>query len=294
MGSQQRLFVTGIPAECNVADVAGYFEQFGRLTEVSTQITVNKTRAFVLKPADPRSYGAILYPSRPHYFAGRFLQCAAYESGESLLRHNIRNNKKRVIVKRVPSLINGEELRRWLEEVAGPVQSMFAYSTDDTSKRLTHDQRKYRTYSVIFSKSESVHRIVTLQRIQFFPNMDYTTFEKFKPPKENKFGREQSSSNQPTKDSLKVPTKVQKHHQADFKPSSKPNTLEEEFELAKSEDNQCKSLLKLSSNLSQDVNSLLHGIKPCSKSYFSNCIRKLPHYLEHEGNLQFKLVKMRW
>lgn len=292
IGSQYRLFVTGIPAECNVADVAGYFEQFGRLTEVSTQITVNKTRAFVLKPADQRSYEAILYPSRPHYFAGRILQCAAYESGESLLRHNIRNNKKRVIVKRVPSLINGEELERWLEEVAGPVQSMFAYSTDDTSKRLTQDQRKYRTYSVIFSKSESVSRITTLKRIQFFPSMDYTIFEKFRPPREIRFGREHSSSNQPTKDSL-IQTKIQKHSYENFKPS-KPNTMEEDLDVEKSEDNQCKSLLKLSGKLSQDVNSLLHGVKPCSKSYFSNSIRKLPHYLEHEGNLQFKLVKLRW
>lgn len=292
MGSQCRLFVTGIPAECNVADVAGYFEHFGRLTEVSTQITVNKTRAFVLKPADQGSYEAILYPNRPHFFAGRFLQCAPYESGESLLRHNIRNNKKRVIVKRVPSLINGEELRRWLEEVAGPVQSMFAYSTDDTSKRLTQDQRKYRTYSVIFSKSESVSRITTLQRIQFFPNMDYTTFEKFRPPREIKVGRELSSSNQPTKDSL-VQTKLQKHLYANFKTSSKPNTMEEEFEAARSEDNQCKSLVKLTSKTSLDVNSLLHGIKPCYKGYFSNSIRKLPHYLENEGNLKFKVVKKR-
>ena len=287
-GTSRRLFVTGIPAECNVAEVAGYFEQFGRLDEIATQITANKTRAFIIKPSTSATYGAILYPSRPHYFAGRYLQCAAYETGESLLKHNIRNNKKRVIVKRVPSLLNGEELRRWLEEVAGPVQSMFAYSTDDSSKRFSNDLRKYRTYSVIFSQSESVSRLTQLARIQFFPGMDYTTFEKFKPPREIKLGRENGSfDNQPTKDSLMA--KEQKHSGADLKPTSNLFTMEEETELEKANDNQCKSLLKLPSNYSQDINSVLHGIKPCSKKYFTNPIRKMSSFQEHEDNLQFKL-----
>ena len=291
-GTGRRLFVTGIPAECKVAEVAGYFEQFGRLDEVSTQITANKTRAFVLKPSNTASYAAILYPNQPHYFAGRFLQCAPFETGDSLLKHNIRNNKKRVIVKRVPSIITSEELRRWLEGVAGPVQSMFAYSTDDSSKRFSNEQRKYRTYSVIFSKSDSVSRLIQLERVQFFAGVDFTTFEKFKPPREIKLGRDHNSfENQPTKDSLV--TKDQKHTGADIKPSSNLFTMEEETQLEKMNDNQCKSLLKLPSNYLQDINSLLHGIKPCSKKYFSNTIRKLPSYIEYEDNLQFKLVKRR-
>lgn len=291
LGKGRCLFVTGIPADCSVAEVAGYFGQFGWLTEVSTQITANKTRAFVLKPSNQESYQAILYPNRPHYFAGRFLQCAPFESGDSLLKHNIRNNKKRVIVKRVPSILNSEELRYWLEQVAGPVQSMFAYSTDDVNKRLTNDQRKHRTYSVIFSRSDSVSKILRLERVQFYLGSDYTTFEKFKPPREIKLSREQGSfANQPTKDSLKV--KEQKHSRKDILSNNKQFTMEEEIELEKEQDNQCKSLLKLPNYPTQDVNSLLHGIKPSSKEYFSNPIRNSQSYIADEGNLLFKLVRM--
>ena len=287
----RRLFVTGIPAESQVSEVLRYFEHFGALREIATQMTANKTRAFVLTPRDPAAYGAILYPSSAHYFAGRVLQCAPYESGDSLLKHNIRNNRKRVIIKRVPSIITSEELRRWLEEVIGPVQSMFAYTTDDLTKRLAADPRKYRSYSVIFSNSNSVSHLLRLQRIQFINGMDFTTFEKFKPPREIRFGRDLGSfANQRTRDSLHPP---EQKHAFGFTNRTPYHTNQQTGFLKFDEHNQCKSLLQISNLCFKDVNAILHRFKPCSKSYFSNSVRNLPSHLESSGNLLFKLAACR-
>lgn len=287
------IFVTGIPADSSVAEVANYFGRFGWLSEVSTQITANRTRAFIITPSDKNSYEAILYPNRPHYFAKRFLQCAPYETGESLLKHNIRNNKKRVIVKRVPSIISSEELTYWLEQVAGPVQSMFAYSTDDAVKRIANEQRKYKTYSVIFSNIDAVYNILQIGSFKFVKGMDYTIIERFRPPREinhNGGAAVGSFANQPTNVSLRF-KENKKHSRRDFESNNKPYMIDDVEEEGDG-DNHCKSLKKLSENQTQPQDhNLFHGIKPCSKGYFSIAQRNLLNHVADEQNLQFKLLK---
>ena len=285
--SSRRLFVTGIPADCPVSEVFWYFGQFGSLERIEVQLTVNHTRAFILTASDTASFEAILYPSSPHYYAGRFLQCEPFERGEALLKHNIRNNKKRVIIKRVPSFLSAEELRRWLESTVGQVQSMFMYSTDDVSKRLAADKRKYRSYSVIFLEGKSVSQLLQLQRIQFIPGMDYTIFEKFKPPREN---RSKKVVGKPKGEVSKEKIAVRQKNSLELLPKSNKFHMDNKlFE----HHNRRKSQSHLSKTKFQDVNSLIHGIKPCSKTYFSNRSRNLPSHSEESGNLLFKVVKHR-
>lgn len=257
------IFVTGVPADASKIAVTRYFSYFGKIRYVQLQLLGSKRRAYVVQPADLKTFRAILDPNLAHYFQGRYLQCSPYESGSTLIRHNIEMNKRRVIIKRVPSIVELKNLKNWLETRAGSVQSMFAYSTEDSKKRLSNIQRKYKSYSVVFNEATAARDAVAIQKHTFLEGFEPSTFERFRPNR----SRDYTKNNTSTEALEKPYPELENNYFNTLQTQHKNNAIQRRI--------------------------MEHGLlftKPLSKQYFEE--RRTIQSINHDGsNLQLNLLK---
>jgi hypothetical protein len=87
-----------------------------------------------------------------HVLYGRRLFCSAYKSGFELAKHNASTCGRRAILKKVPLPIEERSLVRELEQIAGPVESIYQFVSDCPTKSTKQGKKKHGTFSVTFKR----------------------------------------------------------------------------------------------------------------------------------------------
>jgi hypothetical protein len=90
--------------------------------------------------------------------------CKPYLTGVNLYKLNARNNKRRIILKFVPSYLRVKEVRNALEDQFGEIEEIYPFLSD--SKYHDESRRKYYTYSVMFVNPSAAQKVANLNVIQ--------------------------------------------------------------------------------------------------------------------------------
>lgn len=153
--AEKFIFVAGIPAYKTEIDVYNFFSHYGHIIEVQVLQAATMCKSFKLC-VDNAAYESIIKQT-VFLFEGRNVQCHPFITGFDLLKKNLRMNKCRVIVKKVPYFVSQDSLFEALESQAGQVSNIFEFKSDFRAN--THSSMKnykrYKTYSVLFEDSQS-------------------------------------------------------------------------------------------------------------------------------------------
>ena len=171
--SRNLIFVAGLPSKISKRSVEAYFHQFG------SHITVHFVSSAKMKRHDPLELdgdfldqGDSILPHRGfcllevfkkqtyntvlevpvHVLYGRRLFCSAFKSGFELAKHNASTCGRRAILKKVPLPIEERNLVRELEQIAGPVESIYQFVSDCPTKTTKQGRKKHGTFSVTFKR----------------------------------------------------------------------------------------------------------------------------------------------
>ena len=155
------LFVTGVAAYGTIQQVYEYFSGFGNIKYVKLIHLNNQKLAFKIT-TDNATCLKILN-SKNHWIDGRNIQCNLFISGNDLIKKNIKMNKCRIIIKKVPSFISIHQLKNAVELMYGEINTIFQFKSDSNMGTETsiRGKKMYSSYSVLFSKKESVAKIAT-------------------------------------------------------------------------------------------------------------------------------------
>ena len=171
--SRNLIFVAGLPSKISKRSVEAYFHQFG------SYITVHFVSSAKMKRHDPLEsdgdfldQGDSILPHRGfcllevfkkqtyntvlevpvHVLYGRRLFCSPFKSGFDLAKHNASTCGRRAILKKVPLPIEERNLVRELEQIAGPVESIYQFVSDCPTKTTKQGKKKHGTFSVTFKR----------------------------------------------------------------------------------------------------------------------------------------------
>lgn len=162
------IFVTGLPSKSTIQVVLEHFRKYGkvqlyRISNNSNQAnrvlqahaSANIKRGFcILRALNESTYQNILSSSEP--FLGRTLAVGPFRQGSELWSHNEHINSRRVIVKKVPSMVPEEMLRAALETQFGTIHRMYRFAAESTTKAAKKEKnRKHHSYSVEFDLESS-------------------------------------------------------------------------------------------------------------------------------------------
>lgn len=170
--SSYKIYVSGIPPETSTKAVIDYFGCFGgvalfdpedgSMATSSLQAMSYKTTALmknfcILQCQDKSTYWSII--NRKHVLEqGRVFYCEPYKHGLSLIIKNNNTNKRRCFVRKVPFRVTQTELARYLEEVAGAVESVIRYPSKFANERTS----KHCSFSATFFEQSSLSRLLIL------------------------------------------------------------------------------------------------------------------------------------
>lgn len=267
--TQRQIFVAGIPSDFEKNDAMNYFKEFGSIISIREKKMPSGGRAFILKTGTEETFREILFSKGNHVISGRLVQCRPYERGKRLIQHNISMNKRRVIIKKVPSQLDVAELVNSLEKLAGPIESIYSFSTEQKKKRLSQTyKRKFKVYSVLFIDPGSAQKAISLESHSFIDGLEPSTIEKFRIAK----------------------TKASKKVDAASKVVNDRNLDDNNF-LKKSK--KTENLNQVCENAVRDSDHLLHFYKPTDRNYHQN---KMPSdsngdQVKRCENLLFKVLK---
>ena len=157
--SGPKIFVSGFTRHTTTAQVAGYFSVFGstRVEKYDSYFKRHQNDArykggegyFILRDMHPDTYRKIL-ESCPHMAQRRCLEVCPLKTGLDLILYNSLKNKRRVLVKKVPSTVTDHDLVTSLVHHYGPVERFFSYKSETRSKQLHSSKIAFRTFSVTF------------------------------------------------------------------------------------------------------------------------------------------------
>lgn len=161
------IFVTGIPSKTTCKEVLDHFGRFGRVQMyrlpatakcqrvLQNHASVNIKRGFcILQAISEITYNLILGSSE--HFQGRSLAIGPFRQGSALWTHNEHVTSRRVIIKKVPSAVSEENLRRALETDFGTITRMYRFAAESSLKAVKREKsRKTNTYSVEFVEESS-------------------------------------------------------------------------------------------------------------------------------------------
>ena len=164
------IFITGIPSKTTSAAVLDHFRRFGgvaiyRLEQCAkgqrvlhNHAAANIKRGFcVLQASCETTYQKILASRAP--FFGRSLAIGPFRQGSALWNHNEQVSSRRVIVKKVSSLVSEATLRLALETEIGPIRRMYRFAAESSEKAAKKEKnRKTNTYSVEFVEDTSADK----------------------------------------------------------------------------------------------------------------------------------------
>jgi len=180
-----RVHVTGVANPTPLKRVFEYFSQFGQikavrenskrggvqlerddpgsLEDLSVRLNI-RSGSCIVEILNLKTKKAILdYQS--HNLDGRTLKCSNFKTAEQLSQENLVNNKRKVILKKVPSSIPEEELKQFLENQFGTLETIFPFMPDKKKlQKLTKENARTRTiksYSVMFKEAQSAEKAAT-------------------------------------------------------------------------------------------------------------------------------------
>ena len=261
--NHRQLFVSGVPADCCRSEIAEFFSRFGAVDSVEDHHTSTKTRALIVRFGSTRTLENILSRKDCLYFKDRLLLVQRYLAGRELYSQQSRQNRRRVIARKIPAGISLKDFRSWLESNFGRVETMFAFRTDHAHLRAKEENRNVKSYSILFSNSESSEKILRIGSFMFFSESHMSVFEKFKVNKKKNGPRGTQID-----DVIKTPTDAQACcHQLDQQGFSGLHTR--------------NNIRRLHDN---NLSCFHHELKPTAKIYYSQALRS-GH--QREANLRF-------
>lgn len=172
-----KIFVAGVNSDSSANTLLQYFAKFGKVSFVhpfignegpkSPQHKKGHQRSgnFVLTVQDRKTYDTIL-SHRNHYLQGRNLICSPFLTGRSLMAKNFEANKRRFILKFVPSMLEEANLLDYLENKFGPVECLFKFKSETTElEDMQFTSKRFRTYNVMFADRESAVQFSLVEEI---------------------------------------------------------------------------------------------------------------------------------
>ena len=180
-----RIFVAGIPSGVSAKLVKSYFDSFGPVADIvevrkrlndclqtrrrqrgvrkgENQGGIDSGVCCLYTPCEA-TYHAIL-DTADHALNGRSIMCSPFKSKRTAIQENMQNNRKRVLIKRVPSTVPESSLRESLESVFGPVAVFFSFLPElhsrSQAKSAKQQQRLFKTYSVMFDAETSANKAI--------------------------------------------------------------------------------------------------------------------------------------
>lgn len=185
MKSSLFIYVSGIPRGTFVKSIQRCFYTAGYT------VMVKSSQLVPMSPKEQLNSGHCLietesYKSQKNlvqiqyvYFQGRRLKLEKYLSGSDLCKHNSNNNKRRVLVKKVPSTISEKTVRYILERNFGPISECYALMTSKKSitSCIKTNCRDTKTYSVMFENPVN-HRLSNAAQLEIQPG-SFVTIERF-------------------------------------------------------------------------------------------------------------------
>lgn len=185
-----KIFVAGIPSSIPNSEILRYFSEFGGIEKldrsmgnsVSSEGDLTDSRGHCILLVRDKAAMERILSRAPHYVGGRKVMCKEYLEGSQLFRQNLDNNRRRVIIKKVPAQISEEEFRRYLTTSFGKIELMFCFRPE-ARKASKSERRLYRSYSVMFKEVDSASR-ATLARYLNFANGQSAIVEKFSKAKQ--------------------------------------------------------------------------------------------------------------
>ena len=174
--SRNLIFVAGLPSKISKRSVEAYFHQFG------SYITVHFVSSAKMKRHDPLEsdgdfldQGDSILPHRGfcllevfkkqtyntvlevpvHVLYGRRLFCSPLKSGFDLAKHNASTCGRRTILKKVPLPIEERYLVRELEQIAGPVESIYQFVSDCPTKTTKQGIQNHQEHSAVQAQNQA-------------------------------------------------------------------------------------------------------------------------------------------
>ena len=115
-----------------------------------------------------------------HNIFGRSVGVTPLLTGLELIKYNSSIASRKVILKKVPSMIGLPELKLALEKSYGTVEMIFAFKNERESKlAFSKADRKFKVYSVLFAQKSSA-RCITEKGKFILPTGDTVAVEKFR------------------------------------------------------------------------------------------------------------------
>lgn len=175
-----KLYVAGLPSRLEEEQIMEYFRQFGEVlrAEIRQSGGIEALEAFgnkhkhycVLTVSNVTTANSII-GAAPHTFCGRKLLVSWFRTGMDLILHNHRCAKRRVLIKKVPSFIQGEHLIQEIGKLVGPVESYFRYEPDRIRYQNSEfaRSRRYSTYSVTMTSKIGRDKLLALSPLMLAP-----------------------------------------------------------------------------------------------------------------------------
>lgn len=155
------IYVAGIPNKTSVSELEDCFYFLG----FSVKVEANKNQSQRVRRTDTLTEGYCvisvkctsaydeILTSKEIILKKRRLMCKPYLTGAGLYKQNAINNRKRVILKYVPSYISPRELKHFIETSYGKIEQFFAFKSESESSQIGLG-RKFTSYSIMFLESD--------------------------------------------------------------------------------------------------------------------------------------------
>lgn len=166
----EKLFIAGVPSGIKPEMVVEYFCQFGQfsLYKPSENLTVDHSVSLYSKghcvlTCANRSLADWAINQKYFVFLGRTLTVSLYRIGSQLIVENKRQNKCRVIFKKVSSKISEEDFKKEIECRIGELLAFFQFKSINPlghKKAGSKFLPKHFTYSAIFKDKQAAANII--------------------------------------------------------------------------------------------------------------------------------------
>lgn len=179
-----QIFVAGIPCLTSAQEVTMCFSRLNYVVRVEqssfpTLFAKNQRLVVdghcVISVKNLSSYEGILSHGEIK-LKGRKLMCKPYLTGVNLYKLNAQNNKRRIILKSVPSFLYERDVRHSLEKKFGKIEQFFPFLSDNRTPE--ESKRKFTSYSVMFEDVNSALWAVEANVVELKEGI-YANIEKF-------------------------------------------------------------------------------------------------------------------
>lgn len=293
-----RLFVAGIPSGLPTAEIFSFFCLFGRFRIVdageeskniesdinkhqssSSQIATAKGKGHCILETENFADFQRLVEQKYIRFNGRTLTILKHRTGVGLIVQNKKLNRCRAILKRVPKGIKEEFLRERLETLAGKLQTLFKYMSENPLSNAQFSSRTD-TYSVVFENREVAKKLITERKFKLTDKVTLLV-EKYAKPSAAAMGKHYDRSLVASSPAIGTKTSYYSNLNNMDIEASKLGTLQhlqsggalgDAFDISLANPKDC---FDASSIREANTGNVYHYIKPTSKFYYQEAVRNM-------------------